>query len=315
MQVGSYLAWSVALPDAALLTGTVLCCAVLCRSAPTWPGLCASSCSSPHPSPGQSVRLKAGQLSAGRGGVCSRRNGVAAGSKWGAAGRLAPCRQLSKLLGTCCCMVFAGKLLDWVLGGESALFQRGQLKALVSIHAEPEVRAHQLCPSCCIGSLWGWRVLFPTGGGMPSHCCGCSMDGAAHLHTRGCEAQPGRAPTLAPHARLSAHLALPCRRRGSSPRAFRKMLGSSRAHTQRPPICTPCSPLQEEGEQSTLTLDEVQVIQGALDMASKTAESAMTPIEKASRLGSTCCDAAFGSSEVPCLTAGQPDHRVGHETH
>lgn len=34
---------------------------------------------------------------------------------------------------------FAGKLLDWVLGGESALFQRGQLKALVSIHAEPEV--------------------------------------------------------------------------------------------------------------------------------------------------------------------------------
>ncbi|PRW32510.1 Metal transporter CNNM4 [Chlorella sorokiniana] len=67
-----------------------------------------------------------------------------------------------------------GKLLDWVLGGESALFQRGQLKALVSIHAEPE----------------------------------------------------------------------------------------------------------EEGEQSTLTLDEVQVIQGALDMANKTAESAMTPIEK-----------------------------------
>lgn len=39
--------------------------------------------------------------------------------------------------------------------------------------------------------------------------------------------------------------------------------------------------LQEDGEQSTLTADEAQVIQGALDMASKTAESAMTPMAKA----------------------------------
>ena len=38
--------------------------------------------------------------------------------------------------------------------------------------------------------------------------------------------------------------------------------------------------LQEEGEEeAVLTLDEVQVIQGALDMASKTAESAMTPLD------------------------------------
>ncbi|KAL4434431.1 hypothetical protein ABPG75_000872 [Micractinium tetrahymenae] len=38
---------------------------------------------------------------------------------------------------------------------------------------------------------------------------------------------------------------------------------------------------QHEGEEmAALTVDEVQVIQGALDMASKTAESAMTPIEK-----------------------------------
>jgi hypothetical protein len=42
------------------------------------------------------------------------------------------------------------------------------------------------------------------------------------------------------------------------------------------PVC-----LQEEGEEdAVLTLDEVQVIQGALDMASKTAESAMTPLDK-----------------------------------
>ena len=35
------------------------------------------------------------------------------------------------------------------------------------------------------------------------------------------------------------------------------------------------------GEESAeLTVDEVQVIQGALDMASKTAADAMTPIEK-----------------------------------
>ena len=43
----------------------------------------------------------------------------------------------------------------------------------------------------------------------------------------------------------------------------------------------PGLPLQEDGEEeAALTLDEVQVIQGALDMASKTAESAMTPIDK-----------------------------------
>ena len=36
--------------------------------------------------------------------------------------------------------VLAGRLLDWVLGEESALFKRRELKALVSIHAEPEVR-------------------------------------------------------------------------------------------------------------------------------------------------------------------------------
>ena len=51
--------------------------------------------------------------------------------------------------------------------------------------------------------------------------------------------------------------------------------------------------LQEEGEQSTLTLDEVQVIQGALDMANKTAESAMTPIEKASQDVPTAAALAF----------------------
>ena len=36
-----------------------------------------------------------------------------------------------------------------------------------------------------------------------------------------------------------------------------------------------------------LTLDEVQVIQGALDMASKTAESAMTPLDKVG-VGGVC---------------------------
>ena len=34
-----------------------------------------------------------------------------------------------------------------------------------------------------------------------------------------------------------------------------------------------------------LTLDELQVIQGALDMASKTAESAMTPLDKVGGAG------------------------------
>lgn len=34
----------------------------------------------------------------------------------------------------------AGKLLDWILGEESALFKRRELKALVSMHAEPAVR-------------------------------------------------------------------------------------------------------------------------------------------------------------------------------
>lgn len=63
---------------------------------------------------------------------------------------------------------FAGKLLDWVLGGESALFQRGQLKALVSIHAEPEVRAHELCPAAALVAVGlagavpkGWRDAIP----------------------------------------------------------------------------------------------------------------------------------------------------------
>lgn len=37
---------------------------------------------------------------------------------------------------------------------------------------------------------------------------------------------------------------------------------------------------QDDGATSALTTDEVQVIQGALDMATKTAESAMTPMEK-----------------------------------
>lgn len=67
-----------------------------------------------------------------------------------------------------------GKLLDWLLGEQSALFRRAQLKALVNIHAEPD----------------------------------------------------------------------------------------------------------EPGAVSVLTADEVQVIQGALDMATKTAESAMTPLSK-----------------------------------
>lgn len=67
-----------------------------------------------------------------------------------------------------------GKLLDWLLGEQSALFRRAQLKALVHIHAEPD----------------------------------------------------------------------------------------------------------EDGAVSVLTADEVQVIQGALDMATKTAESAMTPLSK-----------------------------------
>lgn len=31
-----------------------------------------------------------------------------------------------------------GKLLDWMLGEESALFRRAELKALVNIHAEPD---------------------------------------------------------------------------------------------------------------------------------------------------------------------------------
>ncbi|KAL4421316.1 hypothetical protein ABPG75_010607 [Micractinium tetrahymenae] len=73
-----------------------------------------------------------------------------------------------------------GKLLDWILGEESALFKRRELKALVSMHAEPA----------------------------------------------------------------------------------------------------------EDGEQSTLTADEAQIIQGALDMASKTAESAMTPMTKVMMLSS-----------------------------
>lgn len=34
-----------------------------------------------------------------------------------------------------------GKLLDWVLGAESPLFKRRELKALMSIHADPMVGA------------------------------------------------------------------------------------------------------------------------------------------------------------------------------
>ena len=32
-----------------------------------------------------------------------------------------------------------GKLLDWTLGEESALLKRRELKALVTLHAEPQV--------------------------------------------------------------------------------------------------------------------------------------------------------------------------------
>ena len=47
------------------------------------------------------------------------------------------------------------------------------------------------------------------------------------------------------------------------------------------------------GEESAeLTVDEVQVIQGALDMASKTAADAMTPIEKVGPLAAAAAAAA-----------------------
>eukprot|EP00887_Chlorella_sp_A99_P002918 scaffold6.g2918.t1 len=55
---------------------------------------------------------------------------------------------------------------------------------------------------------------------------------------------------------------------------------------------------QDDGATSALTTDEVQVIQGALDMATKTAESAMTPMEKI---------IAKGHSRVPVFDGHRQD--------
>jgi hypothetical protein len=55
-----------------------------------------------------------------------------------------------------------GKLLDWVLGAESPLFKRRELKALMSIHADPMVGSQGRFRLPCL-----WCTLF-----LPSCCPG-----------------------------------------------------------------------------------------------------------------------------------------------
>jgi hypothetical protein len=54
----------------------------------------------------------------------------------------------------------------------------------------------------------------------------------------------------------------------------------------------------DSGEGPVLSADEVTVIQGAIDMASKTAAASMTPIEKARRAGR---QAGWPTLPAPCV--------------
>lgn len=65
----------------------------------------------------------------------------------------------------------AGKLLDWVLGEESALFKRRELKALVSIHAEPEV-GHAAAPLPVHFSIAHGVAVYSSCAFLGSMCCG-----------------------------------------------------------------------------------------------------------------------------------------------
>jgi hypothetical protein len=57
-------------------------------------------------------------------------------------------------------------------------------------------------------------------------------------------------------------------------------------------------PQEEGGGGEGLTQDEVMVIQGALDMASKIAEAAMTPLTKVR--------AGMGRKQLACARSAQP---------
>lgn len=126
-----------------------------------------------------------------------------------------PCRQQ---LWSCTSFAAAGKLLDWLLGEESALFRRQELAALVGLHAETQQ-----------DGSGGWAGRWEGAGGAGWACAaGCALRSrCAPVHTAW-----KRAP-------VPGWLAV-----------------------------------------GALTSDEVQVIQGALDMAGKTAESVMTPLGK-----------------------------------
>lgn len=139
---------------------------------------------------------------------------------------LALCRalQVFECMPSLACPCPAGKLLDWLLGEESALFRRQELRALVGLHAEPQ------------------------------------QDGSGGFSRPAAGVAPGRARP----AQLAAVRGRPLR--------------ADQSRREAHPSSLPIPPLPSAV--GALTSDEAQVIQGALDMASKTAEAAMTPLSK-----------------------------------
>lgn len=176
------------------------------------------------------------------------------------------------------------KVLDRLLGEESALFRRHELNALISLHAEMQhdgsgawtaaaSQAAQVA-GCGVGS-WSlegetkrvhvvWRAVGVEAGGPGSGLWAAVHESAGVTIIMHRLLRQGRSHMLL----LSCACAAPAAACTSA---------SSNLHRRRPsrlPLCPAAAAV------GALTADEATVIKGALDLANKTAESVMTPLPK-----------------------------------